>query len=72
MQGLLFRYICFVANHLLKLNKVRNTYFINVKIILYHVFSLNICDYSEYYQHQYYHNQLKNRTYIHLTSSDHL
>ena len=41
-----------------KFDKVMNILLINLKIILYHDFSLDI---YEYLKHEYYHNQLGNR-----------
>ena len=32
----------------------------NLNIILYHILSLNICEYSKYHHYQYCYNQLKN------------
>ena len=47
-----------VANDPVKFDKVMNILLINLKIILYHDFSLDI---YEYLKHEYYHNQLGNR-----------
>ena len=48
------------------LNNAINIFLINLKIILYCVFRLNIYKYPKSHQHQYYHNQLKNHTQIHI------
>ena len=55
-----------LANDPLKLNNLINTCSINLNIILFYSFSLNIYKCAEYHQHQYSHNQLKNHTHIHL------
>ena len=59
----------FVANDLLKLINAINTCLINLIVILYHAFSLNIYEYLKYHQHQYYHTQLKNNKQIHIIQS---
>lgn len=41
-------------------NNPINTFFVNPKILLYCVFSLNIYEHPKHHQRQYYHNQLKN------------
>ena len=40
--------------------------YLNIFILLYHILALNIHEHLKYYKHQYYHNQLKNRTHIHI------
>ena len=51
------------ANDPLKLNNVKNTCLINPNVT-YLYFSLNISEYLEYYQHQYFNNQPKNHTHL--------
>ena len=51
-----------LANHPLKFNNAINTCLINLNIISYHAFLLNIYEYPRNHQYQYY--QLKNHTYI--------
>ena len=46
VSGLLFQDMHFAANNMLKLNDKINICLINLNIILYHVFSLNICEYA--------------------------
>ena len=60
------------ANNPLKLNNVINTCLINPNVTLYCSFLLNIYEYLEHYQHQYYYNQPKNDTHIHLVSLRHI
>ena len=43
--------------------------FLNLDIISYRVFSLNIYEYPKYQQHQYYHNRLKNHRHIRIIQS---
>ena len=45
-----------LPNDLLKLNNATNTFLINLIIILYCVFLLNIYEYLKYRQHQFYHD----------------
>ena len=50
----------------LKPNNALNTCLVDLNIITYHAFSLNIYEYVKYCQHQYYHNQLKNHRHIRI------
>ena len=54
----------FVAKDILKLYG-RNTPLINLNIVLYYDFSLNMYECLKYH-HQYYHKQLENHRYIHI------
>ena len=46
-----------IAKDLLKLNNALDTCLIDLNIILYHAFPLNIYEHIKCHQHQYYHNQ---------------
>ena len=46
------------------LNNPTKIILINAKIILYHAFLSNVYEYLKHRQHQYYHNQLKNKRHI--------
>ena len=49
-----------------KLNNPKNIFLIRPNFILYYAFSLNIYEYPEYHHNQYYHDQLKSHTHIHI------
>lgn len=60
------------ANDLLKftimqaLNNPIKTFLINLNVISCCIYLLNIFEYPKHYQHQYYHNRLKNYTNTHI------
>ena len=55
-----------LVNDLLKLSNAINNCLINLNIILYCVFSLNIYECQKYHQHQTFYNQLKNHTHVYI------
>ena len=60
--------LAMLANDPLKFSNAKNTCLINLNINLYCVFSSNIYGHPKYYQHQYYHNQLKNLVLLLLSA----
>ena len=58
--------LAMLVNDLLKLSNTINNCLINVNIILYFVFSLNIYEFLKYHQYQIFYNQLKNHTHIYI------
>ena len=72
IHGSIFNNLHFVGNDPLKLNNAIKAFLINLNIILYHILSLNIYEYSKCHHYQYYYNQLKNHTRIYLTHSYYL